>query len=138
MRENCILPEDVAALAVLANGMIPSDHRDGGAASVEAGPRIAERIRNGANGSLYAQGLNLAAELSQARFASELLNLSPLEVAELLGLIREQLPLFFRQLRADTCAIYMSDPAVWRRIGFPGPSASSGGYPKFDQTQAGS
>ena len=28
----------------------------------------------------------------------------------------------------DVCALYLSDPAVWRRIGFPGPSAETGGY----------
>jgi hypothetical protein len=35
----------------------------------------------------------------------------------------------------DVCALYLSDPAVWQRIGFPGPSADSGGHPDFDQPQ---
>jgi hypothetical protein len=29
----------------------------------------------------------------------------------------------------------MSDPGVWQRIGFPGPSTEAGGYPDFDQPQ---
>ena len=36
-------------------------------------------------------------------------------------------PAFFKQLRMDVCALYLSEPAVWRRIGFPGPSTRSGG-----------
>jgi hypothetical protein len=42
---------------------------------------------------------------------------------------------FFRQLRMDVCALYLSDPGVWARIGFPGPSTAQGGYPDFDQPQ---
>ena len=45
-------------------------------------------------------------------------------------------PGFFKQLRMDTCALYLSDPGVWARIGFPGPSSAQGGYPDFDQPQA--
>jgi len=33
-------------------------------------------------------------------------------------------------------AMYLSDPAVWERIGFPGPSTAAGGYPDFDQPQS--
>ena len=33
------------------------------------------------------------------------------------------------------CALYLSDMGVWQRIGFPGPSSQSGGYPDFDQPQ---
>ena len=56
--------------------------------------------------------------------------------AELLDAIRDQSPGFFRLLRADVCALYLSDAGVWHRIGFPGPSSASGGYPDFDQPQA--
>src|ERR1041385_3923811 len=35
----------------------------------------------------------------------------------------------------DVAAMYLSDPGVWQRIGFPGPSTASGGYPDFDQPQ---
>ena len=43
---------------------------------------------------------------------------------------------FYRTLRADVCFVYMTDPEVCRRIGFPGPSTSTGGYPDFDRPQA--
>jgi hypothetical protein len=33
----------------------------------------------------------------------------------------------------DVSALYLSDPEVWCRIGFPGPSIDSGGHPDFDQ-----
>ncbi|MEY2427611.1 MAG: hypothetical protein QOJ40_496, partial [Verrucomicrobiota bacterium] len=49
--------------------------------------------------------------------------------------VREKLPSFFKQLRMDVSALYLSDPAVWQRIGFPGPSTASGGYPDFDLPQ---
>ena len=50
-------------------------------------------------------------------------------------MLRDRMPDFFRQLRMDACASYMSDPGVWQRIGFPGPSTDTGGYPDFDQPQ---
>ena len=50
--------------------------------------------------------------------------------------LRDRLPAFFKQLRLDVSALYLSDPAIWQRIGFPGPSTASGGYPDFDQPQA--
>jgi hypothetical protein len=31
---------------------------------------------------------------------------------------------------------YLSDPAVWLRIGFPCPSSENGGHPDFDQPPA--
>jgi hypothetical protein len=55
---------------------------------------------------------------------------------DLLGALRDQQPGFFKQLRADICALYLSDPGVWARIGFPGPSSAQGGYPDFDQPQS--
>jgi hypothetical protein len=33
----------------------------------------------------------------------------------------------------DVPALYLSDPGVSRRIGFPGPSIEVGGYPDFDR-----
>ena len=61
--------------------------------------------------------------------------LNAAEVHELLASLRDRLPVFFKQLRMDVSALYLSDPGVWRRIGFPGPSIASGGYPDFDQPQ---
>ena len=39
--------DDIAALAALANGIIPADERDAGAAAVNAGPRLAEKMAAG-------------------------------------------------------------------------------------------
>ena len=54
---------------------------------------------------------------------------------DLMARLRDESPDFFRQLRSDVCLIYLSDPGVWQRIGFPGESVETGGYPDFDQPQ---
>jgi Gluconate 2-dehydrogenase subunit 3 len=127
--------DDAAVLAALANGIIPADARDAGAAAVGAGPRLAEKLAAGVNAALYRAGLAAAATLAQARFGRAVTDLDAAQVHELVGALREQQPAFFRQLRADVCALYLSDPGVWARIGFPGPSTAQGGYPDFDQPQ---
>ncbi len=38
------------------------------------------------------------------------------ELHELLGVLRDKSPDFFKQLRMDVCALYLGDPAVWQRI----------------------
>src|SRR6188472_1821923 len=121
--------DEIGALAALANGVIPADERDAGAATVHAGAGIAERARHGVNGPLYAEGLKAAAGLAAAKFGRSVRELNPNEVRQLLDTLAQESPAFFRQLRADTCALYLSDPAVWQRIGFPGPSVERGGYP---------
>ena len=126
-----------AALHVLANGILPPDDRDAGAAAVHAGRRLAERLAAGASVSLYRAGLDAAGALAQAKFGRPLTGLGAPEVHDLLAALQEQQPAFFRQLRADVCALYLSDPGVWERIGFPGPSTAQGGYPDFDQPQDG-
>jgi phenylacetaldehyde dehydrogenase len=126
---------ETAALAALANGIIPADGRDAGAAAVDAGPRLAEKLAAGTNAALYRRGLAAAAELADTTFGGTIETLTPAQTHELLGLLREQQPGFFKQLRLDVCALYLSDPGVWARIGFPGPSTAQGGYPDFDQPQ---
>jgi aldehyde dehydrogenase (NAD+)/phenylacetaldehyde dehydrogenase len=125
-----------AILAALADGIIPPDARDGGAQSVDAGTRLAGKIDLGANRALYAQGIDAAQGIAQKIFRRPLTELTPAEVHELLTAVREEMPAFFKQLRMDVSALYLSEPAVWKRIGFPGPSIASGGYPDFDQPQA--
>ncbi len=125
--------DDIAALSVLAGGIIPPDARDSGAAGVQAGPSIADRARRGVSGPLYVEGLELARKLAREQHGQAIAALSAEAVHALLEQLREEAPMFFRQLRADTCALYMSDPAVWQRIGFPGSSVEHGGYPHFDQ-----
>lgn len=126
---------DIATLTALANGVIPADQRDAGAAAVHAGPIIAERVCRGVNGALYAEGLETAKRLAREKFGRDPADLTPAEIHELLGAVEKVLPRYFRQLRMDVCALYMSDSTVWQRIGFPGPSTDTGGYPDFDQPQ---
>lgn len=128
---------DVAVLAILANGIIPADERDAGAAAVEAGPRLAERLASGVGAAVYAEGLRAAREISRDAFGREPGALGPMEVHDLLGRIRERAPAFFKQLRMDVTGLYLSDPGVWRRIGFPGPSIETGGHPDFDRPPEG-
>jgi len=128
--------DDGAVLAALANGIIPADERDAGAAAVDAGPRLLERVRSGTGAALYAEGLRAAREIAQAAFSRRVSDLGPPEVHQLLERVKERAPGFFKQLRTDVAALYLSDPAVWKRIGFPGPSIETGGHPDFDRPQA--
>jgi len=125
----------IATLVALANGIIPPDETDGGATAVNAGPRLAERIQAGVNAEIYARGLETATALANQTYGREVSELNPSEIHELIAGVRDKLPAFFKQLRMDASALYLSDPAVWQRIGFPGPSTASGGYPDFDQPQ---
>jgi hypothetical protein len=135
MAETQLHPDQIAALSALANGIIPADATDAGAGAVDAGPRLAERIRTGINAGVYLRGIELAQRLARKSHDRDVDQFSPAEIHDLLGAIRDQLPAFFKQLRMDVSALYLSDPAVWRRIGFPGPSTETGGYPDFDQPQ---
>jgi hypothetical protein len=134
--ETPVTLHDIAALAALANGIIPADERDAGAAAVHAGPGIAERMRRSPYAPVYVAGLKTAQDLAQTRFAAAVPQLDAVQTHELLTALSAQSPAFFRQLRADVCALYLSDPGVWQRIGFPGPSADTGGHPDFDQPQS--
>ena len=135
MTETPITLADIATLAALANGIIPADARDAGAAAVHAGPGIAERMRRSPYGPVYVDGLKVSGELAKTMFAKAVPELDAAQRHELLTALSIQSPAFFRQLRADVCALYLSDAGVWQRIGFPGPSTDSGGYPDFDQPQ---
>lgn len=135
MTETPITLTDVATLATLANGIIPADERDAGAAAVHAGPGIAERMRRSPHGQVYVDGLKAAHELAKTMFAKAVRELDAAQMHEVLTALSIQSPAFFRQLRADVCALYLSDAGVWQRIGFPGPSTDTGGYPDFDQPQ---
>ena len=135
MEETRISISDIATLSRLANGIIPSDDRDAGAASVHAGPNIAARMRFSPFADIYVTGLQTAEDYARAVFGNEVKVLTPGQIHQLLEHLSESSPAFFRQLRADVCGLYLSDPGVWQRIGFPGTSTESGGYPDFDQPQ---
>jgi hypothetical protein len=123
-------------IEALANDIIPAEERDAGAASVDAGATIAERVRRGVNAELFADGLATANRLVREKFGRQASELVPAEIHELLGALEKDSPRSFRQFRADVCGLYLSDPSVWKRIGFPGPSTDAGGFPDFDQPQS--
>jgi len=127
--------DDIAALTALANGIIPADKTDAGAAVVNAGGTLAEKIRGGINTSLYLQGLKIADAISREKYGRAVGRLNRQQTHELIGELRDTAPVFFKQLRMDVSVLYLSDAGVWKRIGFPGPSTASGGYPDFDQPQ---
>jgi len=128
-------PADVDVLIALANAIVPPDHRDAGANAVDAGPRLAERMSLGVHGTLYEDGLRMARELSARAFGRGIGELGPSELHDLMLQVRDAAPAFFKQLRFDVTTLYLSDPGVWKRIGFPGPSIETGGHPDFDQPQ---
>jgi acyl-CoA reductase-like NAD-dependent aldehyde dehydrogenase len=127
--------KDIATLSALADGIVPPDEKDAGAASVHAGPALAEKARSGASAAIYRQGLAEAAAIARGQYRCDVTEMEPKELHELLDVLQEKAPAFFKQLRMDVCALYLSDPGVWQRIGFPGPSIATGGYPDFDQPQ---
>jgi len=124
-----------SALAVLTNGIIPADDRDSGAAVVDAAGKIAAKVEAGVNAAVYLSGIDVADRLSRTHFEKPVTELTPAEVHALVGMVKSEVPGFYKQLRLDVTALYLSDPGVWTRIGFPGPSTASGGYPDFDHPQ---
>jgi hypothetical protein len=126
----------VEALAILANGIIPADERDAGAQSANAAEKIALKIEQGSNAQLYIAGLELAGKLAQDQYGQSVEELTPPQVHQLIAVLREKSPVFYKQLRMDVSAAYLADPGVWARIGFPGPSIDTGGYADFDQPQS--
>lgn len=129
-----ISSEQVELLSVLTLAVIPEDDVDRGAAEVHAGSALAAKIDRGINTAIYLRGLETAGLVAKERFGISS-DLTQEQALEILLEVKKRLPGFYKQLRADVCALYLSEPAVWQRIGFPGPSAESGGYPDFDQPQ---
>jgi hypothetical protein len=127
--------KEIEILTSLANGVIPADEKNRGAAEVNAGSVIAARVDIGVNANLYAQGMEAANLVAQERFGSLLPRLNDEEVYEVIMELKSRIPGFYKQLRADVSAVYLSDPNIWKQIGFPGPSTEQGGYPDFDQPQ---
>jgi hypothetical protein len=126
---------DLDLLIALTRAIIPPDARDAGAAAVDAGPRLAARLRQGAAASLYDEGLRTARALCARQFQRPIAALTDDELHALMEQIAATVPAFFKQLRFDTTALYLSDPGVWARIGFPGPSIDQGGFQDFDRPQ---
>jgi Gluconate 2-dehydrogenase subunit 3 len=127
--------EQFAVLVRLADGIIPADEIDRGASEVDAAGRLAERVRAGVNAVIYVRGIETARTLAAERFGSDVASLSAEQVHALLEEARRVAPGFLKQLRMDVSALYLSDPGVWGRIGFGGPSIRTGGYADFDRRQ---
>jgi hypothetical protein len=130
-----LTPEQILALSALAGGIIPADEQDAGVSAFNPGRHLAEKIERDYNAPAHLKGLQFAERTAEADFGGPVADLDPVSIERLLGKLREHYPGFFKFLRAETCAVYLSEPAVWKRIGFPGPSIEKGGYPDFDQPQ---
>ena len=126
----------IATLSALANGIIPADTRDSGAAAVHAGPGIAGRIRYNPYADVYLDGLRDAERFAREMFDRETTELEASQMDQLIAKLRDESQQFFRLIRSDVCAMYLSDRGVWQRMGFPGESTEEGGHPDFDQDQS--
>ncbi len=133
MQDQAITLEDIKILGILAQAIVPADGRDDGVAAMHPGAVLAEKMRRGNSSELYVDGMAHVRRLCRERFAGNIASLDENAWAGLLEALRVQCPLFFRQLRADVCAMYLGDAGTWQRIGFPGPSSAGGGHPDFDQ-----
>src|SRR5687768_15714488 len=87
-------------LSALADGIIPADERDGGAAAAGAWTRLLAKV----DAPAYAEGLECAERLARGKFGNSCGQLSSSQVTELLSTLRDEAPMFFRQLRADVAA----------------------------------
>lgn len=132
---NRLSDQQVQTLTALANGILPADDRDNGAAEVQAGSQLAAAVEQGKNAAIYLQGIQMAESCAREKFQLFPGDLDPDQMVEVLMELKSCTPGFYKQLRTDVSTLYLSDAAVWDRIGFPGPSADFGGYPDFDQPQ---
>ena len=135
MSELRLTPEQVATLSALACAMIPADEKDDGVAPFDPASRIAEKIEADPNPAPYLNGLRVAENASLQEFDRSVTELDAASLQKLLGMLRDGAPAFFKFIRAEVCALYLGQPSVWKRIGFPGSAIEKGGYPDFDQPQ---
>lgn len=127
--------EQVATLSALACAMIPADEKDEGVAAFDPGRRLADKIEVDVNPAPYLKGLRIAEHAALEEFDRPIPKLDAAALEKLLGMLRDGAPAFFKFVRAEVCGLYLTEPTVWKRIGFPGPSIETGGYPDFDQPQ---
>ncbi len=123
-------PQEIQTLIALADGIIPPENG-------RLGERLVERVEAGVNAKLYLDGMETARGIAKDLHGRAPWELSPPQIHDLIAALRDRMPGFFKQLRMDVSALYMGDPAVWKEIGFPGPSTASGGYPDFYLPPAG-
>ena len=129
---------DVAVLAILANGIIPADERDAGAAAVEAGPRLAEMLASGAGAAVYARRACVWPGRSHAkRSAASQARSVRREVHDLLGRLAERAPAFFKQLRDGRVRPLPERPRSVAPHRVSGTVHRTGGHPDFDRPREG-
>ena len=125
--------DQVAVLEILARAMIPPDARDQGVAGLNVGEAVARKIQGDPNHADYLDGLRIAAAMAQENFKTPIVDIDARLLTGLLESLRQSSPGLFKLLRTEACAVYLSQASTWKRIGFPGPSIETGGYPEFDQ-----
>jgi hypothetical protein len=91
----------------------------------------------------YRGGLGALDRTSERRHGQAFAALTPAAQAALVAdLQADRLPddlwrgtgrRFFLLVRSDVVFVYATDPEVWARIGFPGPSHPLGGYPDAER-----
>lgn len=128
--------EDSKLLELLANAIIPADEVDAGAACVGAAEILLKKSANPSLAPIYRLGLTKVREIIARNEGSTLEELTEEQLSQILEELKGSVPGFFKQLRMDVSAAYLGNEQVWKRIGFPGPSTLTGGYPDFDQPQS--
>lgn len=141
-------PHQVDTLEALALTVIPPDGFDEGVRGMGFADVAEVRSRYQPERSrLYLAALRAVDEMARFRFgAKDFVSLGPEERERVLDAIRRgerddatwgdvQPDKFFTALWEDVVFLYCTHQDTWRRIGWPGPSFDSGGYPDFDKPQ---
>ncbi|HXV43548.1 MAG TPA: gluconate 2-dehydrogenase subunit 3 family protein, partial [Anaerolineae bacterium] len=139
----------VETLEALASTMIPADDFDAGVQGMGFASVAEMRSRYEAGrAELYLTALHAVDQMAQTMFNKpNFVELLPAERTALLDSIRQNQAngkiwggvkpsAFFSALWEDVTFLYCTHPDTWERIGFPGPSFDSNGYPDADQPQA--
>jgi hypothetical protein len=148
MSETILTDQHVAIIDAAAEAIIPADDFDAGVAPLGPGQVIATRVRYQAQAAqLYVRGLAALEQSVTIMFPGRRFgDLSLAERGRVLTAMRNGAAPgaawrevssqdFYRALRGDICFVYTTDPEVCRRLGFPGPSTTAGGYPDHHRPQ---
>jgi ribosome-associated toxin RatA of RatAB toxin-antitoxin module len=139
---------NVETLEALASTMMPADEFDAGVQDLGFISLAEMRSRYEAGReTLYATALDAVDKMAQAMFDKPyFVDLTPADRAALLDAVRQgrvngevwghvEPSTFFGALWEDVIFLYCTHPDTWRRIGFPGPSFDTGGYPDYSKPQ---
>lgn len=150
MKETMFTDDQIATIDAAAEAIIPGDEFDGGVIELNPGYVIATRVRYQEDiADLYLKGLKGIEDSVAIMFGKErkFADLSLEERSRILKAMRRGVApgagwrdvssqKFYTTLRSDVCFIYMTDPEVCQRIGFPGESTLKGGYPDYAEPQS--